>query len=225
MSTFAIGDIHGCLTALETLYVSAGITNRDSVIFLGDYVDRGPNSAQVINWILEIEVDKLITLRGNHEIMMMEFRNLGPHSNPHSSSWLKYGGSETLSSYHIAHSDRWYEHVPQEHWRFLENTLPYYNLGDIIFVHAALRPTVPLHQQLPQALFWKKLENPKAYAPNKKVICGHTAQKDGNIANYGHTICIDTCAYGGQWLTCLDVDSGQYWQANQTGDVRMGRLD
>jgi serine/threonine protein phosphatase 1 len=225
MPVFAIGDIHGCLTALVAVFEAASISSEDVVVFLGDYVDRGPQSAQVIDWILDRQYPNTFTLRGNHEIMMMEFCGRKSNSNPHTINWLVHGGAETLASYYIDPDDPDFRLVPYSHWVFLNKTLPYYETKDFIFVHAGLKPKVPLKMQLPPALFWRKiLDEPLPYGDGRTVICGHTAQSSGEIANFGHTICIDTCVYGGQWLTCLEVESGQYWQANQLGKVREGRL-
>lgn len=225
MPLFAIGDVHGCLTALKTVFEASGISSDDKVIFLGDYVDRGPHSAEVIDWILERKNENIVTLRGNHEVMMMEFCRQTAPSNPHTENWLRYGGAETLASYEIDPSQPDFEVIPSSHWEFLDRTLPYYEMENFIFVHAGLKPGISLSMQLPRALFWQKIVNePEPYANGRTVICGHTAQRSGEIANFGHTICIDTCAYGGQWLTCLEVDSGDYWQANQEGAVRKGRL-
>ena len=220
MSTFVIGDVHGCLQALEAVMSAANPVMDDTVIFLGDYVDRGPHSAQVLDWILQHRGDKWVTLLGNHEIMMMDFRDQSPDT----SSWLEYGGAETLQSYGIEYSPDWHKQVPDEHWQFLENTLPYFEAGHYIFVHAGLQPGIALEAQMPRTLFWDKYEYPLPYAPDKRIVTGHTARKNGLVADYGHTINIDTYVYGGQWLTCLEVDSGKYWQGNQQADTRIGHL-
>ncbi len=221
MATFAIGDIHGCFTALETLIQVVAPSPEDQIVFLGDYVDRGPNSAHVIEYLRLLDPENAICLRGNHEIMMMAFRD----QQPDSKSWLDYGGAETLISYGIETlSEDWLSEIPDEHWSFLENTLPYYEVEGFVIVHAGLEPGVPLPLQTSQALFWNKMINPKPYADDVRVICGHTAQTNGMIANLGHTICIDTCAYGDQWLTCLELEWGTFWQANQKGEARQGRI-
>jgi serine/threonine protein phosphatase 1 len=81
-----------------------------------------------------------------------------------------------------------------------------------------------LGAQTDEAVFWKKYEKPKAYAPGKVVICGHTSRKNGKIADFGHTICIDTYAYGGMWLSCLNVETKEFIQANDKGEVVTGKL-
>ena len=221
MSIFAIGDIHGCFNALETLMEAVSPAADDELIFLGDYVDRGPNSAHVIEYILQLPESQRTTLLGNHEIMMLEFRAQVPDS----SRWVGYGGAETLASYGIRTVEGWTEAVPDTHWQFLEELDHYHYVEDHVFVHATVQPHLPLLEQSPQSLFWDKLDfNQPPYEEGLTVICGHTAQRSGQILDLGHTICIDTCAYAGQWLTCLNVEWRQYWQANQKGEVREGRL-
>ncbi len=220
MPKYAIGDIHGCFTALRTLWHACEPAADDLVVFLGDYVDRGPSSADVIQWIIDLEHPNLITLRGNHEVMMLDFRKEAPFHN----GWLEFGGRETLASYGADYNTNWHKEIPAKHWQFLESTRPYYEINQTVFVHAAVEPKVPMQQQLPRTLFWEKMVNPKAYLPGYKVICGHTSQKNGEIADWGHTICIDTFVYGGMWLTCLEIDSGQFWQANEQGELKTGFL-
>ncbi|WP_299838552.1 hypothetical protein [uncultured Tenacibaculum sp.] len=72
--------------------------------------------------------------------------------------------------------------------------------------------------------FWKKYEKPIAYDLSKTVICGHTSRKDGKIADFGHTICIDTYAHGGKWLTCLNVETGEFLKTNNKGKIEKGQL-
>jgi serine/threonine protein phosphatase 1 len=217
--TFAIGDIHGCLTALETLvdFVSPG--DDDTLITLGDYVDRGPDSKGVLDWLIDrYGQGHLIPLRGNHDLMFV---------NPDQESgmldlWLLVGGAQTLLSYGSS-EDR---HVPDAHRGFLHSTCrKYYETDTHIFVHAALRPDRPLSQQSDDWLYWEKLRDPVPHCSGKTVICGHTAQKSGWPLNAEHTICIDTWVYGDGWLTCLDVDSRNFWQAKETGETRIGHLD
>ena len=217
--TFAIGDIHGCLTALQTLMNFVPLRDDDTLITLGDYVDRGPDSKGVLDWLIERHAGgHLIPLRGNHDLMFL---------NPDQESgmldlWLAVGGAETLLSYGSS-DDR---HVPESHRRFLTSECrKYYETDTHIFVHATLRSDRPPSQQDDNWLYWEKLRDPVPHCSGKTVICGHTAQKSGWPLNAGHTICIDTWVYGDGWLTCLDVESGDFWQARETGETRVGHLD
>jgi serine/threonine protein phosphatase 1 len=218
----ALGDIHGCYLALTTLVEQVALTPADRIIALGDYVDRGSDSRSVIEWLIARRAEgRLIALRGNHDLMMMAARC----SLSQAALWLNYGGDATLASYRSTDGKGGLETVPQEHWDFLElGCVDFFETERQIFVHATCAPDKPLDQQTPASLFWDKLDDPQPHQSGKTVICGHTAQKNGEPKNFGHTICIDTWVYGSGWLTCLDVASGRYWQANEQGQSREGQL-
>lgn len=212
----AIGDIHGCINALKSLIDFVELRPDDTIVTLGDYVDRGPDSAAVLDFVIGLgKTHKLVSLRGNHEIMMLDAREkkswLGP--------WLSYGGEETLQSYG---GD--FDGIPDSHIDFLENRLSrYHECETHFFVHANAAPNVALADQGDPALFWQKYKDPGPHCSGKIMVCGHTAQRDGKPTSNGNAICIDTWACGDGWLTCLDVTSGTIWQANEAGDTR--RLD
>lgn len=214
---FAIGDIHGCITALTTLIDVVELRDDDTVVTLGDYVDRGPDSRAVVEFIINLgEVHKLVALRGNHEIMMLDAREKDSWLGP----WLSYGGEATLQSYGGSFGD-----VPDAHFDFLENKLHrYYESETHIFVHANLAPDVALADQSDAALFWQKYKDPGPHNSGKTMVCGHTAQQSGIPLNNGHSVCIDTWAHGDGWLTCLEVGSGTVWQANEAGETRRFEL-
>ena len=222
MGTFAIGDIHGEADALQTLMDLQLFQQQDAIIFLGDYVNNGPKVRDTIEQLIRISTTyKTIFLTGNHEITMLRSRN-----NPRLfANWMFSGGKETLASYGTGDEPNWQEKVPETHWNFLESCQPYFEMGNIIFVHAGLESGVPLAEQHPLYLYWKPYLEPSPYSHDKMVICGHTARSDGRIADFGHTICIDTHACGGQWLTCLEVEKRNYWQVRGSGEVRTGSLD
>ena len=215
----AIGDIHGCITALRTLVEFVGLRPDDTIVFLGDYVDRGPDSASVIDFVIELgKKHHVKPLRGNHEIMMLDAREqkswLGP--------WLSYGGDATLQSYAASVDESGsFADIPDAHYDFLENQLlDYYECDTHFFVHANADPKVALQMQKEPALFWQKYNNPGPHCSNKIMVCGHTAQFSGEPVSNASSICIDTWAYGEGWLTCLDVASGTIWQANEAGETR-----
>lgn len=221
MATYAIGDIHGCLTALKTIFKKGPIVKGDTVVFLGDYIDRGPNSAGVIDWLIQNRDDfHFEFILGNHEIMMQAAKV----SQDRLLEWLHFGGAATLDSYHIGDHPQWMDQIPQSHWEFVDSCLPYYEMNDNIFVHAGLETGKDLIDQNRHHLFWKKYITPEKYLNGKTVICGHTSRKNGEIANFEHTICIDTYAYGGMWLTCLNVETKTYFKANNKGKITTGVL-
>ena len=115
--------------------------------------------------------------------------------------------------------------IPEAHWRFLEEELrAWYETPTHFFVHANYYPDVPLAEQPDLMLYWEKFDDPPPHESGKIMVCGHTPQKSGLPRNIGHAVCIDTWVYGKGWLTCLDVGSGKYWQANQRRETRSGRL-
>jgi len=222
MRTLAVGDIHGCRNALVAVIEAVKPTGEDRLIFLGDYVDRGPDSKGVIDWILaNRDQRETITLRGNHEIMMMDSRL----SYFDLTLWLPSGGRATFDSYGVESDRSWTHLVPDEHWAFMEQTTRWFETDSHIYVHAGLDPERDLEEQPEENLYWLKLDSmSQAHKSGKVVVCGHTRQAEGDILNLGYAICIDTAACGGQWLTCLDAESGDYWQANEEGQTRSGKL-
>jgi len=216
--TLVIADIHGCLAPLEHLWRAVDPQPEDRVIFIGDYIDRGPDSKGVIDFLLDLPQDLDITfLSGNHEEKFF----LSHIDETELAHWLAaWGGGATLESY----GPGGFDDVPDSHWRFLREAHPYFETDTHIFVHANLEPGLPLEQQLPFTLIHKKFGTPEPHCSGKTMICGHTAQKSHVPLDLGHAICIDTDPGRGGWLTCLDVESYGYWQANFDGDIRERQL-
>jgi serine/threonine protein phosphatase 1 len=224
MRVLAVGDIHGCHVALTTLLQQVKPTATDQIIFLGDYIDRGPASRDVIETLLGLSrTQSAIFLRGNHEIMALEAR-VDPVEGD---SWLTYGGKETLHSYGISYnavSPHWHGSIPAAHWEFLASTASYHETNRHIFVHACLDGSLELKDQSDWLLHWESFTRLQPHFSGKRVICGHSRQLSGCINDVGHGVCIDTGACYGDWLTCLDVNSGKYWQTNEAAETREGAL-
>ena len=122
MRTLAIGDIHGSYTALTTLLERVRPRPNDRLVFLGDYIDRGPGSRQVIDTLLELRKScSPVFIRGNHEVMFLQSRIDPDQSN----LWQSYGGLETLHSYGAQYRDDWVSLIPNAHWEFFEQTIRY----------------------------------------------------------------------------------------------------
>jgi serine/threonine protein phosphatase 1 len=223
MRLLAIGDIHGCVRAFDTLLARVHPGPRDRIVTLGDYVDRGPDSKGVLDRLLALdESGCLIALRGNHDVMMLQAREGAMEE----MEWRLCGGDATLTSYAPRSAIGKLEYVPKEHWEFLERKcLDWYEAERHFFVHANASPDVPLADQPCYMLHWEKLGHPAPHVSGKIMVCGHTQQRSGLPLNLGHAVCIDTWAYGHGWLTCLEVTSGRYWQANQAGEEREGWLE
>ena len=223
MRTLAIGDIHGCFTALATLEQFVPFRADDLIVTLGDYVDRGPDSRLVLDWLIaREETGLLVAIKGNHDLMMLDAR----HDGDTFEEWIRQGGDATLRSYQTGSCIATIQNVPPEHYRFLDECCrSWYEQERHFFVHANAYPDMTLAEQPGFMLYWEHLYDPSPHCSGKSMICGHTSQKSGEPLSYGHTICIDTWACGRGWLTCLDVDSGRYWQANQAGQTRGGFLE
>lgn len=221
MRHLAIGDIHGCIVALRTLAEFAAFQPDDVVVTLGDYVDKGSDSRAVLDWLVDYQArGQLIALRGNHDILFLQARE----SRKASREWLDEGGDKTLRSYGGGGDRDGLKLVPDLHWQFLASTHRYCETATHFFVHANAYHDLPLAEQPDYMLFWEKFNCPLPHQSGKVMVCGHTSQKTFAPVNVGHAVCLDTRCYGGGWLTCLDVDSGRLWQANEKGKTREGHI-
>lgn len=212
--TIAIGDVHGCSVALRTLIDAIQPTPDDTLVFLGDYVDRGPDSRGVIDFVLELEKRcHLVPLLGNHEIMLLESQE----DTRALQGWLTVGGAATVRSY-----DGQLTNIPPEHWAFIRGCQQYYETPTHFFVHANYASSMRLDSQHDFVRYWQHLhlQTPPPHENGKIAIVGHTAQKSGEILDLGHVICLDTNCYGGGWLTAMEIPSGKLWQADREGRLR-----
>jgi serine/threonine protein phosphatase 1 len=218
----AIGDIHGHLCALDSLLEAVGLRDDDQLVFLGDYVDKGPNVKGVIDRLLEIATTrKAIFLRGNHDQMMAD----ALRDTSKISVWECLGGEKPLASYGEGTLADLIRKVPAEHRLFLEEICAdYFVTADYIFVHGGIRAHVEPFEEDRERLLWTTLSLAERHASGRTVICGHSSQRSGAIADLGHTICIDTGITRAGWLTCLALDTFEFWQATPEGNCRSGRL-
>jgi len=222
MRLFAIGDVHGCATALRVILAAIGLRPGDKIVSLGDYINKGPDTKAVLDQLIQLfNHGILIPLLGNHELKLLEAARVRQ-------TQTRAGvlvDSYTLGSYGQDNDAGGLACIPDEHWRFVrEGCLIWFASEHHIFVHASLEADKPLTQQSHQALFWNKFVDPLPHMSGKTLVCGHTPQRDGRPINIGHAICLDTAACEGHWLTCLDVNSGQVWQANQQGRLRTSNI-
>ena len=212
--TIAIGDIHGCSNALLTLINLIEPTHDDTIVLLGDYVDRGPDSANVIETLTDlVSRCNLIPLIGNHEIMMAQaFDN-----RPDYDFWRQNGGQSTLDSYGGLLSN-----VPIHHQMFFNHCSRFYETDTHFFVHANYDPLRTLEKQQDALLFWEHIieDIPARHQSGKTAIVGHTPQDDGKIRDLDHVKIIDTYCYGDGWLTGYDVDNDSGWQVRNSGEHR-----
>jgi serine/threonine protein phosphatase 1 len=223
MRILAIGDIHGCSRALDALLETVRPEPADLLIALGDYIDRGPDSMGVLERLVALKrTHNLMALRGNHEQMILDARQGGMPEK----LWLEWGGKDTLASFSPWGEAGSLAEVPEHHWKFLqEDCVDWYETEKHFFVHANVFANLPLGQQPLSMLYWEPLSHVDPHMSGKIMVCGHTAQRSGRPLNLGHAICIDTWVYGEGCLTCLEVSTGKYWQANQLGQQRQGWIE
>jgi serine/threonine protein phosphatase 1 len=218
---YAIGDIHGRLDLLRRLHeqiardIAAASPQRPVVVYLGDYIDRGPDSRGVIDLLREPSLPaEPVHLLGNHEAMLLEFLDQ-PESGL---KWLYNGGAATLLSYGVELASEAYRGeqltalqaklrraLPGPHAAFLQGLARWHREGDYLFVHAGIRPGVPLAAQDDDDLIWIREDFLASGADHGAVVVhGHTIESKVQVKR--NRIGIDTGAYATGTLTCLVLD-------------------
>jgi serine/threonine protein phosphatase 1 len=218
---YAIGDVHGRLDVLEPLLrdiaqdaLQSRPAEKPMLVFLGDYVDRGPESKRVVDLILKMathpEFETRI-LKGNHEEALLQFLDEPPFG----SDWMEHGGGPTLASYGVqppptrTDRDAWDRvrdefdrALPREHRDFFQNLELLLTVGDYAFVHAGVKPGVALEHQVERDLLWIRHEFLEEKGPFAKVIVhGHTPNEEAQLTP--HRLGIDTGAYATGVLTAV----------------------
>jgi serine/threonine protein phosphatase 1 len=212
----AIGDVHGCVHALDALLAAIAPAADDRLVFLGDLIDQGRDSRDVLDRLIDLE-DRCqpILIRGNHEEMLYAARD--------SIRTLRYweicGGIATLNSYRYGAR---LQDIPKEHWALLDQGRAYYDTDKFIFTHANYVPDLPMHLQPEHQLRWALLEpaETRRHYSGKTVVVGHTEQADSEVLDLGFVVCIDTACWRHGWLTALEVNTRQIWQASRWGMLR-----
>jgi len=207
---FAIGDIHGCYDQLKALVEKIPIDfSRDTLLFIGDYIDRGPHSAEVVDYLIQLKkrVKEVIFLKGNHEDMLDKFLNGDDRF-----TYLLNGGQQTLDSYLKKPVQPGSFPIPPDHVEFFKSLRLYYETEEFIFVHAGLRPRTPLETQRTEDLLWIR-DNfiSTKYDFGKRVIFGHTPLKKPLVEP--NKIGIDTGAVYGNALTCVQLPELVFFKA------------
>lgn len=220
---YAIGDVHGCMEQLRKLEAmiaedAKAFEAPKLIVMLGDYVDRGPQSAEVLDHLTMPPPAgfKRICLAGNHEVAMLGFLE-DPLNNL---DWLSFGGLETIRSYGVdvpeemnsrgelkAVLDEFFECVPASHRRFLKMTAMSLVLGEYLFVHAGVRPGVPLADQAAADMLW--IRNDFLRVPvdiGYTVVHGHTPVDEPEIAP--SRISVDTGVYHSRRLSAVRLNAG-----------------
>ncbi|MBD2327576.1 metallophosphoesterase family protein [Alkalinema sp. FACHB-956] len=221
-----IGDVHGHYDGLMQLFETLAPTTLDEIYFLGDLIDRGPKSAQVVEFVRNHGYGCVL---GNHEQMLLESFPQGQVFAPALQAWLQSGGKATMASYENAET-------LLDHLGWLQTLPTYLDLGDLWLVHAGVHPEIPLQQQTPHQFCWIREEFHtilRPYFPDKLIITGHTITftfsgvSPGEIVGGNGWLDIDTGAYHPKsgWLTALDTTAQKVYQVNvQTLAVRVRPL-
>jgi serine/threonine protein phosphatase 1 len=212
---YAIGDIHGCARQLASLHdsiardVACRPIESSLLLHIGDYVDRGADSAGVIARLVDgcpIPGMEMVNLMGNHESTMLEALE---GERAAATDWLFAGGREALQSYGIdpeGPRDRWPSLIPRAHQDFLRNLVLWHREGDYVFVHAGVRPGIPLEHQARDDLL--RSRQPFLYSEadfGAVVVHGHTPVKAPVVRH--NRIAIDTGAVFGGKMTCVVLEA------------------
>ncbi|MFS4581553.1 metallophosphoesterase family protein [Phaeobacter sp. C3_T13_0] len=231
---YAIGDIHGQLEMLEQAldHIEADGGPDSQVVFLGDYIDRGPNSRGVIDRLItgRTEGRNWITVLGNHDRMFSWFLEDAPRHDPHmliGYHWLhdRLGGIETLESYGVTipeparledvHAEA-LGAVPRTHVDFLQSLQAMHQTDDLVFVHAGIRPGISLEQQNENDLVWIRQPFHQHTGPHPKLIVhGHTPVD--TAIHYGNRVNLDTGAGYGKPLTTAVFEGTSAWLLDSSG--------
>jgi len=202
---FAIGDIHGCFDKLQKLVQKLPVDQQlDTLVFIGDYIDRGSSSKEVVDYVIELKgkFNNVICLTGNHEQMFLNYL-----AGTDEAMYLYNGGDKTLLSYGMLPYAPPLERkaaIPLSHLLFFKSLLPYYETEEYIFVHAGLMPGLSLRRQTIHDVLWVRQEFIHSdYDFGKKVIFGHTPFRSPLIET--NKIGIDTGAFSGGNLTCVEL--------------------
>lgn len=223
MRVYVVGDIHGHLNLLHAMHaaidqVEASLPGADiHEVFLGDYVDRGPASAGVIEWLSAPSPKRnRICLRGNHEWMLQAYL-----AEPDGfDAWRSMGGGDTFASYGVERriqADRlsrarmWREFqlaLPQHHRAFLTELRSSHRIGDYLFVHAGVRPGVAIEKQSERDMLWIRSEFLDSDAEfGAMVVHGHSPAR--NVEFRRNRIGVDTGAYATRVLSCVMLEGGE----------------
>lgn len=221
---YAIGDVHGCIDRLAALHeqIAEDMASRPAahttLIHLGDYVDRGTDSAQVIDWLISgppVPADVVVNLMGNHEHMMLAAVAGADREAP--GLWLSNGGADSLMSWGIPRTvppSDWAGRIPVPHLLFLRDLAVSHRIGPYLFVHAGIQPGVPLPQQSKHDMMWIREPFLTSRADHGCVVVhGHTPKREPIVM--ANRIAIDTGAVLGGALTCvmLEADRLAFFQS------------
>ena len=220
MHRYVIGDIHGCLNELHCLIEDLPLERGDSLICLGDYIDRGPDSKGVVSYLLELQrispALEFIFLKGNHEDMLLSFLGL---PGQYGDMFLYNGGQATLASYGLwsmtPTAEQALAAIPETHLDFYRRLRNYYVVDHFLCVHAGIQPLKSLQDQTDSDLFWIRSEFVhNTHTLPYTILFGHTPQNDV-FFDLPFKIGLDTGLVYGNKLTCLETEEKNLYQINR----------
>lgn len=215
---FIIGDIHACPQELEDIITACALEQEDHVVFLGDYIDRGPGAREVVDFLLDLQADTVCTLtflKGNHEDMLLDFLGDAGHFGE---SFLANGGAATLKSYGLPEKMQGQPaalRLPPSHLAFFQQLERWIAIDDILCVHAGVNPLRRLEEQEEESLFWIRQEFiTHPHTLPYTVLFGHTPQREV-LLDLPYKVGLDTgLVYGGK-LSCLEVTEKKLLQVRK----------
>jgi serine/threonine protein phosphatase 1 len=209
---FVIGDIHGCLEMLNNLVNKIPWRHdRDLLIFLGDYIDRGQKSKEVVDYIIALKrySQYVKCLLGNHDAMFLNYLY-----NKKPNEYILNGGGSTLKNYGIENPGTGDSQVPPDHIDFFNSLKSYIELDDYYVVHAGFRPGIEISEQKLEDMLWiRETFIASYYDFGKKVIFGHTPFREPLVME--NKIGLDTSAVFGNRLTCLELPEERFYSVAQ----------
>jgi serine/threonine protein phosphatase 1 len=214
MRTIAIGDVHGQLAALSELFVKIEQTGWDRLVFLGDYIDRGPDSKGTIDFIRSLQdvhgSDKVVAIKGNHEDMCLHaFSQYDVNDSELGAAFYFNGGESTLDSFKAAG----FSGIPQDYLDWMKALPVRYEDEKAHYIHAGALPGLPIDEQEDSDLLWERDTFLKTeYTWDKVVIHGHTPMEQ--VVERPNIISIDTGAGYGRMLTAFCVETKEFMQAH-----------
>lgn len=220
---FAIGDIHGCVSETEVLLNwlerNEGLSQKDRVIFIGDYIDRGPNSKAVIDLLLQFQkkYSHTIFLKGNHEDMLLDYIGIG---GTNKDVYLENGGAPTLGSYGLpeeASVEDILSRIPETHLNFLKNLDSFIGCGDYFFVHAGLNVQRTISKQNTDDIYWiREKFLGETHSFGRVIVFGHTPHAE-ILYNLPYKLGIDTGLVYGNMLSCVELTQQLVYQVLSQG--------
>ena len=232
--TLVIGDIHGGLRALQQILEKASVTTKDTLIFLGDYVDGWSESPQVLDFLINLQkIHRCIFLRGNHDELLLDWLI---NENINNEMWYKNGGESTVLAYQSVSNEE-----KQKHIQFLKSLQNYHlDSSNRLFIHAGFTNMNGVHfEYFPKLLYWDRTlwetalalnegldvvhkHYPKRFTLYKEIYIGHTpVTRIGEMTpiNKANIWNIDTGAAFAGRLTIFDVNTKEFWQSENLPDL------